>query len=338
LLSETVEEHSVAPCIASRAVLGRVRCHARWGFRLDPFDVVPQSSPTMTRDASRPSFFLRLGSFVRFSHTIFALPFALVAMLVAGQGRVPLALFGWILMCMVAARTAAMCFNRLVDWEIDQRNPRTADRHTLLKRSQGWSVLVAASLVAVAATSQINPLCFRLSPLMLVILFFYSLTKRFTPYSHLFLGIALGVAPLGAWAAVRGSLFDTLAPFLLALAVALWTFGFDLIYATLDAEFDRREGLFSFPSRYGVAASLRLAKQLHVAALLAFAAFGAQAHLGLAYWIGVGLTALALVWEHRLAASEDPRLINQAFFEVNALVSLTLLLSVGFHFQLWRLI
>ena len=292
----------------------------------------------MTRAESRPSFLFRLGTFVRFSHTIFALPFALISMLVAGQGKVPLPLFGWILVCMIAARTAAMCFNRLVDWELDQRNPRTANRHTLLRRSQGWGVLAASCLVAVAATSQINPLCFRLSPLMLVILFFYSLTKRFTALSHLFLGIALGVAPLGAWAAVRGALFNSLPPFLLAAAVALWTFGFDLIYATLDAEFDRREGLFSFPSRHGIPAALRLAKQLHGAALLGFLAFGWSSGLGTAYWLGVGVTALALLWEHRLAASEDPKLINQAFFEVNALVSLTLLLSVCIHFQLWHLL
>lgn len=290
----------------------------------------------MSPTNSRPPFLLRLGVFIRFSHTLFALPFGMISMLVASNGTVSPPLLGWILICMVAARTAAMCFNRLVDWEIDQRNPRTASRHTLLKRSQGWGVLAASCVVAVAATAQINPLCFRLSPLMLAILFFYSLTKRFTAFSHLFLGLALGVAPLGAWAAVRGSLFDALPPFLLASAVALWTFGFDLIYSTLDTEFDRTQGLFSFPSRYGIPAALRLAKALHVAAWLGFVAFGASSRLGLAYWIGCALTGLALLWEHRLAASENPERINQAFFQVNALVSLLLLGSVAIDFQLWR--
>lgn len=285
----------------------------------------------------RRSFLFRLGTFVRFSHTIFALPFALISMLVAGNGRVEPIIFAWILLCMVSARTAAMCFNRLMDWEIDKQNPRTKERHTLISKPQGWCIAVLSCMLAVTASHQLNPLCFRLSPLMIVIIFFYSLTKRFTSFSHLFLGIALGVAPLGAWAAVRGSLFTDPQPFILATAVGLWTFGFDLIYATLDAEFDKTQGLFSFPSRYGITASLRLAKALHVAATICFAAFGILCQLSAFYWMSVFATGLALLWEHRLAASENPKQINQAFFQVNAIVSLCLLAGVAAHFQVWTL-
>lgn len=287
-------------------------------------------------DSRRPSFLWRLGTFVRFSHTIFALPFALISMIVAGAGRVSLLILGWILVCMVAARTAAMCFNRLMDWELDKENPRTIDRHQLITKSQGWIVLALSSLIAVAASWNLNPFCFRFSPLMLAIIFFYSVTKRFTAFSHLFLGIALGVAPLGAWAAVRGSLFSSPEPFFLAAAVITWTFGFDLIYSTLDAEFDRKKGLFSFPSRYGIPASLTLAKGLHIIAILCFATFGKVSALGPAYWAATGISALALIWEHRLAKSADPGKINQAFFQINALVSVTLLLGVCASLYLFR--
>ncbi|MEY2598185.1 MAG: 4-hydroxybenzoate polyprenyltransferase [Verrucomicrobiota bacterium] len=292
----------------------------------------------MASATERPSFLLRLGTFVRFSHTVFALPFALTAMLVAGQGRVALPVFGWILGCMVCARTAAMCFNRIADWEFDKLNPRTADRHTLVTKPQAWVVLLAGSLGAIACSARLNPLCFRLSPLMLAIIFFYSLTKRFTPYSHLFLGLALSVAPMGAWAAVTGSLFASPVPSALAFAVLCWTFGFDLIYSTLDADFDRSKNLFSFPSRFGIPATLRLAKGLHLAASLGFAAFGALSGMGPAFWGAFAITLIALVWEHRLAASADPGQINRAFFQINALVSLTLLAGVCVHFRLWTLL
>ena len=290
----------------------------------------------MSSSSGGISFLVRLGTFIRFSHTVFALPFGLISMAVAGNGTFLPAVVGWILICMVATRTAAMCFNRLVDWEIDKENPRTADRHRLLTRGQGWTVLCLASAVAIYASHALNALCFRLSPLMLGIVFFYSLTKRFTAFSHLFLGIALGVAPMGAWAAVRGTLLDSPAPWILAFGVVLWTFGFDLIYSTLDAEFDRRKGLFSFPSRFGVPASLRLARVLHGGAALAFVGFGLSAGLGPAYWVAIAVAAIALVWEHRLASSPHPQQINQAFFQINALVSLALLAGVAVHLLLWK--
>jgi len=289
----------------------------------------------MSHPAVKTNFLVRLGSFVRFSHTVFALPFALIAMLVAGGGTVAPMVFFWILVSAVAARTLAMCFNRLVDWESDKLNPRTKDRHTLVSRPQAWLLLAACAGVTLAATARLNTLCFALSPVMIVILCFYSLTKRFTAFSHFFLGLALSVAPVGAWIAVRASL-GALPPFILATAVLLWTFGFDLIYSTLDAEFDRRQGLFSFPSRFGVPAALRLAKVLHVLAALSFIWFWKAADLGPGYAAACGVTLLALVWEHRLAANLDAGSINRAFFQINAMVSMTLLAGTLVDFKVWR--
>ena len=291
----------------------------------------------MELPAARPPFLQRLGTFIRFSHTVFALPFALIAMLVAGGGRVGAGVFGWILVSAAAARTVAMCFNRLMDWEIDKLNPRTEGRHKLVSKSQAWSTLVVSAAFTFLATYNLNGLCFALSPVMLVILCFYSLTKRFTAFSHFFLGVALAVAPAGAWVAVRASL-ASIEPFLLGFAVLSWTFGFDLIYSTLDSEFDRKQGLFSFPSRYGIPAALRLARALHVIAALAFIAFGIVADLGAGYGVACVITLGALGWEHKLACTLDPALINRAFFQINAVVSMTLLAGTLVDFKAWRLL
>jgi 4-hydroxybenzoate polyprenyltransferase len=229
-----------------------------------------------------------------------------------------------------------MCFNRLVDWEIDKRNPRTEGRHKLVTKGQAWSTLIASAVLVFFATYKLNWVCFALSPLMVAILCFYSLTKRFTAFSHFFLGLALSVAPAGGWIAVRGSLFD-LQPYILAAAVLAWTFGFDLIYSTLDAEFDTRQGLFSFPAKFGIPAAQRLAKALHVVAALLFIMFGLFAKLSFGYGAACLLTLGALVWEHRLASSSDPKLINIAFFQINALVSMSLLAGVLFDLKVWQL-
>ena len=280
---------------------------------------------------SSAPFFIRLGMFVRFSHTVFALPFALSSMLVAGRGKVPLQVVSWILGCMVFARTAAMCFNRLMDWDFDKKNPRTEGRHRLVTRSQAWCVLAMSVAAVFFCTWNLNPLCFWLTPLMLLIVGFYSLTKRFTAFSHLFLGVALGVAPVGAWIAVRGEFWEW-PGFVLGIAVAAWTFGFDLIYSTLDVDFDRKTGLFSFPSRYGVSAALRLARGLHVAAALGFGGFGWVAGLGWPYGVACAVAFFALLWEHKLASEPDVGRVNQAFFQINALVSMVLLMGVVCEF------
>jgi 4-hydroxybenzoate polyprenyltransferase len=291
----------------------------------------------MDSNFAKPSFLVRLATFIRFSHTVFALPFGLIAMLTAGGGRVAPGVFGWILVCTVSSRTLAMCFNRLMDWDFDKLNQRTKDRHTLVSKTQAWTLLLVSAVLAVFAAAKLNPLCFALSPLMLVILCFYSLTKRFTPFSHLFLGLALAVAPVGAWVAVRGVLFE-LPPMLLGAAVLCWTFGFDLIYSTLDADFDRKHGLHSFPARYGIHSALHLARILHLVAVLLFWGFGQSAGLGWGYRIACILTLGALFWEHLLAKTLVPKHINQAFFQINALVSVTLLAGSLLEYRLWELL
>ncbi len=274
----------------------------------------------------------RVLTFVRFSHTVFALPFALGSMLVAARGVPPARTVGLILLCMVLARTAAMIFNRLADWQIDQRNPRTAARHTLISRTLALVLLVACSAGFVATTWWINRVCFFLSPVALVLIFFYSLTKRFTAFSHFFLGLALAVAPVGAWLAVTGSF--ALPPLVLALAVLLWVAGFDLIYATQDHEFDRGEGLHSLVVKLGVASSLKWAQRLHWMMLCVLAGFAFSAKLGPAFFASLAVIAVAILFEHWTAAKRDLAAINRAFFSSNAFVGVVFVLGV-FLDQLW---
>jgi len=260
----------------------------------------------------------RVLTFIRFSHTVFALPFALGAAFVAARGWPPIRLLGLVVAEMVFARTAAMTFNRLADWEIDKRNPRTAGRHKLVSRGTAIGLLVASSGAFVATAGLINRPCLMLSPVALAILFFYSLTKRFTALSHFFLGLALGISPIGAWLAVRGR-FE-LPPFVLCAAVLLWVAGFDLIYATQDEEFDRKAGLRSLVVSLGTPGILALAQWLHIAMWLLLGAFGLVAHLGPVYDAGLGLILPALAYEHHMARKLDLAAINQAFFYSNAFV------------------
>ncbi len=268
----------------------------------------------------------RLLRFVRFSHTIFALPFALGSMFVAAHGWPAWETVALIVLAMVFARTAAMTFNRLADWQIDQRNPRTVERHRLVSRSAAIVLLAVSSAAFVATTALINPLCFALSPVALVIVFFYSLTKRFTSLSHFFLGLALSVSPVGAWLAVTGAF--SLPPLVLALAVLLWVAGFDVIYATQDHEFDRAEGLRSIVVRCGVPRALAWAQALHWLMLAVLVVFGWLAQLGLAYYAGLVLITGALIFEHRSAARLDVAGINRAFFTSNAFVGLVFVLGI----------
>src|SRR5213594_4543532 len=203
--------------------------------------------------------FLRL---IRFSHTIFALPFALGALIVAANGLPSSRTFLLVLACMVFARTAAMLFNRLVDWSLDQRNPRTAWRHLLVSKSVAFTLLVFTSSGFVASAAAINRLTLILAPVALALIFFYSLTKRFTSATHFFLGLALGIAPVGAWIAQTGGI--DVAPLVLAAGVICWVAGFDLIYATQDYDFDRREGIQSLVVKLGITRSFHLAELLHL--------------------------------------------------------------------------
>lgn len=259
-------------------------------------------------------------TFIRFSHTIFALPFALGALFVAARGLPPARVWGWVLVAMAAARTAAMAFNRLADWEMDKRNPRTAGRHKLIPRSGAIALCAGSSAVFAAAAWALNPLCFALSPVALGIVFFYSLTKRFTSLCHFFLGLALAVSPVGAWLAVTGQF--ALPPLVLAAGVVFWVAGFDMIYATQDYEFDRKEGVHSLVARLGIPRSLRVAQALHGVMFLLLAAFGVAAGLGAVYFGSLTLVLAALVYEHRVARRLDLAAINEAFFTSNAFVGL----------------
>jgi 4-hydroxybenzoate polyprenyltransferase len=266
--------------------------------------------------------FLRL---IRFSHTIFALPFALGALIVAANGSPSLRILVLVILCMVFARTAAMLFNRLVDWSLDQHNPRTASRHLLVSKLTAVVLLVLSSVGFVVTASAINRLTFILAPVALALIFFYSVTKRFTSATHFFLGLALAIAPIGAWIAQTGRI--DLAPLVLAAGVICWVAGFDLIYATQDYDFDRREGIRSLVVKLGIARSLRMAQLLHLLTFGALIGFGVTAKLGAVYFGSLLLILAALVYEHK---TEKRNLagINRAFFQSNAFVSAVFLLAV----------
>lgn len=278
-------------------------------------------TPTEPNSVTR---FLRL---IRFSHTIFALPFALGALLVAADGRPSVRTLVLVLLCMVLARTAAMLFNRLADWSFDQRNPRTMARHRLVGKPAAGALLAFSSIGFLASSAAINRPTGLLGPVALLIIFFYSLTKRFTNATHFFLGSALAVAPAGAWIAQTGRL--DLPPVVLGAGVICWVAGFDLIYATQDVDFDRREGLRSLAVKLGVTPSLRLAQWLHFLMFLALVAFGLVAKLGPIYYAAMPLVAAALIYEHRSARKLDLAGINRAFFQSNAFVSATFVVAVA---------
>jgi 4-hydroxybenzoate polyprenyltransferase len=291
------------------------------------------SSVAMTSPPGKPrtGFFGQIFGtleLIKFSHSVFALPFALSAMLVAAQGVPSLHTLLWILWCLVSARTAAMAFNRWADWDFDVFNPRTKRRAELGTRTSTMALCAIALAAFVIGCAQLNFLCLVLCPVACVLILGYSLTKRFTDYSHAVLGLALAAAPMGAWAATTGSLI-ALAPWMLAAAVWYWVFGFDLIYATQDVDFDQQARLHSFPARYGVAASLRLARTLHIFTWLILVGFGWIANLGMPYYIAMGLIFIALIAEHILCRSTDLAKINIAFFQMNALVGLILVIGVG---------
>ena len=269
----------------------------------------------------------RILKFIRFSHTVFALPFAVGSMLVAAKGFPSLVIIGLILLAMVFARTAAMAFNRIADWEMDKLNPRTAARHKLVSKATAYALVGFSSLAFFAVCSLINPICFLLSPVAFVVIFFYSFTKRFTSYTQFFLGLSLAIAPVGAWLAVRGQ-FDW-PPIVLALGVIFWVGGFDLIYATQDYDFDRKQGLHSMVVRFGVSTSLRLAQGMHAVLLLCLLGFGLVASLGWIYYLSLLAVGGALFYEHRAAANLDLAGINRAFFQSNAFVSVIFVLAVG---------
>ena len=275
---------------------------------------------------------------IKFSHSVFALPFALSSMLIAARGVPSLWTLLWILWCLVSARTAAMAFNRWADWHYDTFNPRTKRRSQLGTRRLTMNLCVVSLVAFVIGCSQLNLLCLALCPLACLIILGYSLTKRFTAYSHAFLGLALASAPMGAWAATRGDLTSPL-PWLMAAAVWCWVFGFDLIYATQDVEFDLQAQLHSYPARHGIPAALRLARILHLFTWLILLGFGCAARLSLPYWIAMILILGSLFIEHLLCRTRDLARINIAFFQMNAFVGLFLVLGIAasLYWPSWHL-
>jgi len=275
------------------------------------------------------------GAFVRFSHTVFALPFALAAMAVAARanhGWPGWRTFGLILTAMVSARTCAMAFNRIVDRKFDALNPRTAGRHLPQGQITIWSAWLLCFLSAcglVVASYFLNPLCFYLSPVALVVICFYSLTKRFTDYTHAFLGLALALAPVGAWLAVKGSdvsIWETLQMLVLAVSVILWLVGFDIIYALQDYDFDRTHGLHSLVVAWGPKNALQAAFLAHMIMCGLLLLFGLLCRFKLAYLVGWFIIVACLVLEHWIARRRSLNWVQTAFFRLNAVVSTVFLI------------
>jgi len=263
-------------------------------------------------------------SFVRFSHSVFALPFALVGFLLATR-LVPFSWtrIGWVIACMVSARSAAMGFNRLADAEYDARNPRTATRELpsgAISLRAAWTLTLVATAVFVGAAAALGPLCLALSPVALLFLYGYSFTKRFTSLCHLFLGLAIASGPGGAWIAVRGD-FGWV-PGLLMIAVGAWIAGFDVLYALSDRDFDRATGLHSIPARFGVTGSLVISALLHAVTVAALIALAPVAGLGVPYLVGVGVVVALLAYEHAIVRPSDLSRLDIAFFTLNGYVSI----------------
>lgn len=274
---------------------------------------------------------------IKWEHSVLTLPFGLTGAVLAARGIPNLHTSLWIIVALLAARSAAMAFNRLVDADIDAENPRTKIRALpagKLSRQFVLGFVVATSAVLVFAAWQLNPLSFYLSPVALAIVFFYSFTKRFTRWAHVVLGLAMGIAPAGAWIAVRGS-FDRRI-LLLTGAVVLWGAGFDILYSCQDYEFDRDANIYSVPKAFGIRNSLLIARLFHVVTVLLLAAMVAAFGLGKIAMAGVVMVALLLIYEHSLVKHDDLSRVNAAFFTMNGFISMGFLLFVAMDLLMAR--
>ncbi len=267
---------------------------------------------------------------IKLSHSIFAMPFALAAAwLAAREVEVTFTQIGWIVLCMVAARSAAMGFNRIVDRDIDAANPRTADREIprgALSLRAAWLFTLVSAALFVFGSAMLGPLPLALAPVALVVVGGYSFTKRFTALCHLWLGGALALAPTAVWIALTGGYGAV--PALLSLAVGSWVAGFDILYATQDAAFDRENGLHSIPARWGVGRALVVSAALHVLTFVALAALPRFVPLGWAYYVGLGIIGAVLGYEHAIVKPDDLSRIDKAFFDLNGYVSVVFLVFV----------
>ena len=278
---------------------------------------------------------------IKFEHSVFALPFALTGALLAarftGRGWPSLRQLGWIIVAMVAARSAAMTMNRIVDLRYDKENPRTAQRALAtgaLSLQFAWIFTAIAVAVFFVAAWQLNRLTLELAPVALAILFFYSFTKRFTNWSHLFLGFALGISPAAAWIAVTGGLDWRM--LILCAAVTLWVGGFDVLYACQDVEFDKRAGLFSIPKRFGIANALWLARAMHIGVVALLAWLAASFALPWPAWAGIAVVAMLLGYEHSLVKATDLSRLDAAFFTMNGYISISFLIFWGAAAAMWK--
>jgi 4-hydroxybenzoate polyprenyltransferase len=278
---------------------------------------------------------------IKFEHSVFALPFALTGALLAARATQhswpTLRQILWIVVAMVAARSAAMTINRIADLRYDKENPRTKMRALAtgaLSVSFAWIFTLIAVAVFFLAAWQLNPLALKLAPLAIAILFFYSFTKRFTSWSHLFLGFALGISPAAAWIAITGSLDWRM--LILCAAVTLWVGGFDVLYACQDFEFDHQAGLFSVPKRFGIATALWIARAMHVGVVLLLGWLAASFGLPWPAWAGIVVIAALLAYEHSLVKANDLSKLNAAFFTVNGYISMLFLLFWGAAAAVWR--
>jgi 4-hydroxybenzoate polyprenyltransferase len=278
---------------------------------------------------------------IKFEHSVFALPFALTGALLAARftshGWPTWRQFLWIIVAMVAARTAAMTINRIADVRYDKENPRTAQRALVtgaLSTSFAWIFTLAAVAVFLLAAWQLNSLAFKLAPLALAVLFFYSYTKRFSNWSHLFLGFALGISPAAAWIAITGHLDVRM--LILCAAVTLWVGGFDVLYACQDLDFDLGVGLFSVPKRFGIATALRIARAMHIAVISLLVWLAASFSLPWPAWAGIAVVAVLLAYEHSLVKADDLSKLDAAFFTLNGYISISFLLFWGAAAALWK--
>jgi 4-hydroxybenzoate polyprenyltransferase len=281
---------------------------------------------------------------IKFEHSVFALPFALTAALLAARathqpprGWPTLRQILWIVVAMVAARSAAMTMNRIADVRYDRENPRTKQRALAtgaLSVSFAWTFTLVAIAVFLVAAWQLNPLAWKLAPVALVVLFFYSFTKRFTNWSHLFLGFALGISPAAAWIAITGGL--DLRMLILCAAVTLWVGGFDVLYACQDIDYDRSAGLYSVPKRFGVANALLIARLMHLGVVGLLTWLAASFALPWPAWLGVAVVAALLAYEHSLVKANDLSKLDAAFFAMNGYISMSFLLFWGTATAVWR--
>ncbi len=265
---------------------------------------------------------------IKFEHTIFALPFAYVGAFLAARGIPDWKTNLWILVAMAGGRTVAMGVNRIVDYHFDAKNPRTKSRPLvsgLVKRSEAWVMVIVAALFYFLACWNLTPLAFRLSPFILFLLIFYSYTKRFTPFCHLFLGFAIGITPTAGWIAVKDSI--GVVPILMSIGVMFWIAGFDILYACQDVDFDKNEGLHSIPAWLGVKKAFKISASFHGVAFISFMAAGMMAKLNWIYFLGMSVVFILLLLQRRVVTPNDLSRMNIAFFRLNAAISIILFSS-----------